>query len=68
LKFQRPDRIHFTSESDTRHKPILSVMAGAAGRIVTVYDASAHRDVKEAVTLPWPGSSMTRQRQVLSRW
>lgn len=41
-------RIHMTSESDHRRKKILSALAASAGRVVTVYDASAFSDVKEA--------------------
>jgi hypothetical protein len=47
LRLPGQRRIHFTAEGDTRRKTILNVMA-AAGACVTVYDASAYKDVKEA--------------------
>jgi len=48
LRLPRQRRIHFTAESDTRRKTILSVMAATAGRIVYIYDASAIHDIKAA--------------------
>jgi uncharacterized protein YbjQ (UPF0145 family) len=47
LRLPGQRRIHFTTEGDPRRKTILSVMA-AAGACVTVYDASAYKDVKQA--------------------
>jgi hypothetical protein len=48
LKLQNQRRIHFTAESDTRRKTILSVMEATVAHSATVYDASAYRDPKEA--------------------
>lgn len=48
LRLPGQRRIHFTTEGDTRRKTILSVMASAAEACVTVYDASAISDVKQA--------------------
>jgi|ERR1022692_1224652 2-C-methyl-D-erythritol 4-phosphate cytidylyltransferase len=48
LQLPNQERIHFVDESDTRRKTILSVMEAAAGHVVTIYDASAFRDVKAA--------------------
>jgi hypothetical protein len=47
LRLPRQRRIHFTAESDSRRKIILAALERAGVR-VTIYDATAHKNVKRA--------------------
>lgn len=47
LRLPRQRRIHFQTESDGRRKVILDALAGASV-CITMYDAIAYPDVKEA--------------------